>query len=145
MRSWQNINILATRGPVHVLSVGGREPGEYTMPVVAEWVHIDNADFPPRGGLRSLLARLFTPRQYSVPDVFATSAINERLREMIERIKPDVIVLSHWKNRCPEPLKHRANVVLDMHNIESLLGSGVKHHVKSPFLRAFLSWRWRST
>jgi len=143
MRSWQNINILATRGPVHVLSVGGREPGDYTMPIVAEWVHLDNATFPAKGGVRSLLAKMLTQRQYSVPDVLATSAINKQLRAVIERVKPDIIVLSHWKHGYPTPLKQHDNVILDMHNIESLLGTDMKD-VKSPFVRAILSWRWRA-
>ncbi len=136
-RFWQNINVLATRGPVHVLSIGGREPGDYTMPLVAEWVHLDNADFPGQRRSRSIVMRLLAPRQYSLPDVFATSAVNAQVRAMIERVQPDVIVLSHWKNDYPAALKGHDNVILDMHNVESLLGDDVQH-VKQP-LAATLS------
>ncbi len=142
LRAWQNINIVATRGPVSVFSVGGREPGDYDMPGVAEWVHIDNADFPSRRGLRALFARIFMARQYTVPDVLATRTINERLRSMIKRIRPDLIVLSHWKDSYPAPLKRHANVVLDMHNVESFLGTGVTH-IKPAIRRELRLWRWR--
>jgi len=141
-RWWQNINVLSTCGPVHVLSIGGGELLEPTMPVAADWVHIDNSDFPAKRGFRSLFARIFSPRQYAVPDVLATEAINKRVREIIEHVEPDIIVLSHWKNDYPEPLKGRRNVVLDMHNIESLIGNDVKD-VKPAILRALLLWRWR--
>lgn len=142
-RWWQNINVLSTRGPVHVLSVGGGELIEPAMPVAADWVHLDSSEFPAKRGVRSMFARIFAPRQYAVPDVLATAPINKRLREIIERLEPDIIVLSHWKNDYPEPLKGRRNVVLDMHNIESLIGNDVKH-VKPAILRALLLWRWRA-
>jgi len=141
-RWWQNINILATRGPVHVLSIGARQAGVDTMPVAAEWVHIDSAEFPATRSLRALFTRLIAQRQYPLP-VLATPIVNKRLRAMIERVDPDIIVLSHWKNSYPAPLKKCSNVILDMHNVESLIGTDLQH-IKSPFVRGILSWRWRA-
>lgn len=142
-RWWQNINVLAARGPVHVLSIGGGGPSNEQMPVATEWVHLDSSDYPAKRNLRSFLARIVAPRQYSVPDVLATAAINGRVRAMIERVQPDLIVLSHWKNDYPGALKGRHNVVLDMHNIESLVGNDVADIKPAP-LRRFLLWRWRA-
>lgn len=142
IRAWQSINILAMEGPVHVVSIGGREPGDYEMPVVAEWTHIDSADFPRRSGIRALFARIMTSRQFPLPDVLATSAVNMQLRDMIGRIKPDVIILSNWKTDYPAALREHDNVVLDMHNIESLQGIEASH-IRSALIRSLVLWRWR--
>jgi len=143
LRTWQHINVLAMRGPVSVFSVGGgREPETSAIPGVAEWTHVDNADFPSSGGLLATLLRILLPRQYSVPNALARFAINKRLRETIERFQPDIIVLAHWKNALPGALRGRAGLILDMHNVESLLGTDVRH-IRPALLRSFMLWRWR--
>jgi polysaccharide biosynthesis protein PslH len=126
-----------------VLSIGKREPGNYTMPVAAEWVHIDESEFPGTTGVLSKLARIAVQREYPVPDVFAASGIHRRVQSMVGRVRPDIIVLSNWKNRYPAPLRTFGNVIVDMHNVESLLGVEVQHF-KSTFVRRFVSWRWRA-
>jgi hypothetical protein len=46
LRAWQNIRVLATRGPVSVFSFGERHDGVDTMPGVERWVHINEDDYP---------------------------------------------------------------------------------------------------
>jgi polysaccharide biosynthesis protein PslH len=141
MRSWQLINILATRGPVHVISFGSREPGDCTMPIVAEWTHIDSSEFASSSGSVSRLIGVFRSGQYPVPAA-ATAAVNERVRQAMERVRPDLVVLSHWKNALPSAVKDFEPIALDMHNVESLLASEYAH-IRSRRFSRFILWRWR--
>jgi glycosyltransferase involved in cell wall biosynthesis len=144
LRVWQHINVLATRGPVHVFSVGGeREPGTTAMPGVASWTHFNSSEFSTSDGPFAKIARALFPRQYVLPDTFARFPINRALRAEIDRFAPDLIVLSHWKHACPAPLRRRNNLVVDLHNIESLHAPAVRTRVKSKLLLNALLWRWR--
>ncbi len=144
LRVWQHINVLATRGPVYVFSAGGeREPTVRDIPGVAEWVHFNDSDFPEPNRLISRIVRVLISRQYLMPNPFAQIKINRALRRCLKQIAPDVIVLSHWKNACPAPLRGHANLVLDMHNIESLLATGVRNVAESKLKRNVVLWRWR--
>jgi glycosyltransferase involved in cell wall biosynthesis len=144
LRVWQHINVLATQGPVYIFSAGGeRDATTAGMPIAAGWRHFNSSEFSKSNGLLAKIARAILPRQYVLPGTFAQFAINRALRAEILQQKPDVIVLSHWKNACPRPLRKRNDLILDMHNIESLLGTGVRATVRWGFVRNAVLWRWR--
>ncbi len=121
LRTWLTIRVLARQGPVHVFSVGG-EALDAAMPGVERWVHVDDRAYPGRAhaGLRRL-EKLIHPREFPLEDDRATDELNRRLTTFIDEANPDLIVLSHWADALPAALAGRANVVLDVHNIESQL------------------------
>jgi glycosyltransferase involved in cell wall biosynthesis len=142
LRTWQNVNVFAARGPVCVFSLGHREPDADTMPVAAEWTHLTAADLPPDRGLRSRALRVLRSRPYPIAGIRATAEIDRLLSGTIERFNPDLIVLEHWKNSLPRPLKRQRKLLLDMHNVESLLATEGRS-VRNPLLRELMKWRWR--
>lgn len=127
LRMWQNINALATRGPVHVVTYGGDPEPPVTMPVAQRWLNFNSATYPVRklSGLPRL-AKLFRPRQFPFENDFITAGLNRELRELVDEIKPDVIVLSHWNDAYPDALKGvSAPVIVDAHNVESSLAEDI--------------------
>lgn len=146
LRSWQNINVLAKHGPVHLFSIGHREGDATHVPIVASWVHVDAADYevgPRQFASRAL--RLLRSRQFPLNDATATPAMNDRLERAIKDLRPDLIVLSHWHNALPDALQRRLNVVVDAHNIESILGTGVRDERgrASSVPQRLKLWRWQ--
>jgi polysaccharide biosynthesis protein PslH len=122
LRAWQNIRVLATRGPVSVFSFGERHAGADTMPGVERWIHINEDDYPERtltGVAR--LGKLFRPRQFPLPNDHITGELNRRLRCFVDEIRPDIIVLSGWTTSVPDAVRHFPRLVVDAHNVESLL------------------------
>ena len=118
LRAWQNINLLARLGPVHVYSIGKRD-ADASMPRAASWTHVDAREFPVRTS--SSLARLrrgIWPREFPIENDFVGDAMNRRLREIVERVKPDVIVVAHWHNALPRALRGRHLLIADAHNVE---------------------------
>jgi polysaccharide biosynthesis protein PslH len=122
MRMWQNIEVLATRGPVFVFSIGGPRESAATPPPLAGWLHVDRAEYEvrPAHGLERV-RKLIRPRQFPIDNDAITDELNARLRAYIGVIRPDLIVLSHWIDAYPDALKDFPSVVVDAHNIESLL------------------------
>lgn len=116
LRMWQHVNTLARLGNVHVISIGKVDAG-IEMPIATTWQNYDPRDFPKVQ--RSLFMRalsIFRPLQYpyGVPERHLDKAITDAL----ERIKPDMVVLSHWENGFPRVLRLAPFVVVDSHNIE---------------------------
>ncbi|HTJ25438.1 MAG TPA: glycosyltransferase family 4 protein [Candidatus Limnocylindria bacterium] len=146
LRMWQNIELLATRGPVFAFSVGGVNDVVGVPPPLSGWLHVDRAEFeakPARGIGR--VKKILRPRQYPIDNDAVTGEMNRRLRAYIRAVRPDVIVLSHWVDACPDALKGFPSVIVDAHNVESVLARDLAH-VHSPrrsLRRAFLDMRFR--
>ncbi len=137
------MNVFATQGPVAVFSIGSSEADALEMPVVAEWTHIGVEDVPvDRAGLNVRMVNALRSRPYPIAGIAATAMIDRMLSATVTRFGPDLVVLEHWKNGLPEPLKNHPNLVLDMHNIESLLGTEARA-IRNPLARELLLWRWR--
>jgi polysaccharide biosynthesis protein PslH len=122
LRSWQNIRLLATCGPVFVFSFGEKHEGDGTMPGVERWIHVSEDEYPVRalsGFAR--FTKLFRPRQFPLANDHVTGELNGRLRRFIDEIAPDVIVLSGWADAVPDAVRGFPRLVVDAHNIESLL------------------------
>ena len=124
---WQQLNLLAKRGPVHVFTVGQNATKLKTMPLAASWEHVETSTHQSRfwPGLAKLARVLFPPQYFGVGD-FADRAINARLRRFINRTNPELVVLSHWNSAMPQPLRARTRpftVIFDSHNIEWRLES----------------------
>ncbi len=121
LRCWQLINLLKTVGQVHVVSIGLKE-GDATLPVADSWMHIGSEEYPSTGsGFVSRFRRLLIPRQYPIENDSVTRHINRRVGSQLDRLDPDVIVLSHWHDAIPDAVKSRHRLVLDVHNVESTL------------------------
>ena len=122
LRMWQNIQVLATRGPVFAFSIGGEKECDDTPPPLAGWLHIDRAEFEvkPAHGIQRV-RKLIRPRQYPIDNDAITDELNGRLRAYIALVRPDVIVLSHWIDAYPDALREFPCVIVDAHNVESLL------------------------
>lgn len=122
MRMWQNIEVLATRGPVFAFSIGGPREFAATPAPLAGWLHVDRAEYEvrPAHGLERV-RKLIRPRQFPIDNDTITDELNARLRAYIGVIQPDLIVLSHWTDAYPDALKEFPAVVVDAHNVESLL------------------------
>ncbi|HEY5350303.1 MAG TPA: glycosyltransferase family 4 protein [Candidatus Lustribacter sp.] len=122
LRAWQNIRVLATRGPVSVFSIGERIEGADTMPGIERWIHINEDDYPERtlAGL-ARVGKLVRPRQFPLPNDHITGELNRRLRGFIDEIRPDIVVLSGWTASVPDAVRRFPRLVVDAHNVESLL------------------------
>lgn len=123
MRMWQNINVLATRGPVFAFSIGDANiTSGAPPPPLSGWLHIDRAEYgvkPARGLER--VKKLIRPRQFPIDNDGITDQLNRRLRAYIGATRPDLIVLSHWIDAYPDALRDFSTVIIDAHNVESLL------------------------
>jgi polysaccharide biosynthesis protein PslH len=122
LRMWQNIEVLATRGPVFAFSIGGPKEVDGAPSPLSGWLHIDRAEYdakPARGIAR--LRKIVSPRQFPVDNDTITVELNRRLRAYIRSVRPDLIVISHWTDAYPAALKEFPSVVVDAHNIESVL------------------------
>jgi len=146
LRMWQLINALATRGPVHVVTYGGEPEPPVTMPVAKRWLNFNTATYPVRqlSGLPRL-AKLVRPRQFPFENDFITAKLNRELRALVDEIKPDVIVLSHWNDAFPEALKRvSAPVIVDAHNIESSLAEDIdRAKGRNSLDQRLRQWRFR--
>jgi polysaccharide biosynthesis protein PslH len=123
LRLWQQVNLLHSLGSVFVFSIGPSDAEERT-PLIDEWIHINtNILHTPvlPGILRGF--KLFSPTQFPGVGDFADRSLNRRLNAFINKVHPDIIVLSHWANPMPRALRGRSNVIVDSHNIESKLWS----------------------
>jgi glycosyltransferase involved in cell wall biosynthesis len=123
MRMWQNIEVLATRGPVFAFSIGEANIAARTPPPpLSGWLHIDRAEYavkPARGLER--VKKLVRPRQFPIDNDAITDQLNRRLRAYIRAVRPDLVVLSHWIDAYPDALRECPTVIIDAHNVESLL------------------------
>ncbi len=126
MRTWQSINVLASKGPVHVVSVGDQSEEASAMPVVADWTHIANDEYSERQktGI-GRLTKLLRPRQFPIQNDFISGELNRRLEAIINRVQPDTIILSNWKDAFPDALRKFPHVIVDAQNIESVLAHDI--------------------
>jgi len=83
---WQQLNLLAKRGPVHVFTVGHNATKLETMPLATSWEHVETSTHRSRfwPGPAKLARVLFPPQYFGVGD-FADRAINARLHRFIDR------------------------------------------------------------
>ncbi|GAC1595562.1 MAG: hypothetical protein NVS3B28_26800 [Candidatus Velthaea sp.] len=145
LRAWQNINLLATLGPVHVFSAGLRE-ADASMPVAASWTHVDANDYPDRSaGLLPRLRRALRPREFPIENDFITDLVNGKLAALVREVRPDVIVVSHWHTALPRSLRGRHILVADTHNVESDLARQLWTDArgKLSLRRRYQVWQWR--
>jgi glycosyltransferase involved in cell wall biosynthesis len=122
LRMWQNIEVLGTRGRVFAFSVGGANDFAEPPPPLSGWLHVDRAEYeakPAHGIVR--LKKIVSPRQFPIDNDTITGELNRRLRAYIRAVRPDLIVLSHWIDAYPDALKEFPSVIVDAHNIESVL------------------------
>lgn len=92
------------------------------MPVVQDWTHIASNEYSEllKTGI-GRLAKLLRPRQFPIPNDFISKELNRRLNGIINRVQPDTIILSNWKDAFPDALRKFPYVIVDAHNIESVL------------------------
>ena len=146
LRMWQQLNLLAKRGPVHVFTLSGDAATLQSMPLATTWEHIDPTAVRVRrwpGPLRIMRA-LLPPRYPSVFGDFADGALDARLRTFIARARPTHIVLSHWNAAMPAALTEHgggSTVVLDTHNIEWRLQSD--RDVKRTLVAKIRDWGFK--
>jgi len=112
VRAWHRIEALRALGPVDVFSIGRRDRSPDALPGVMSWAHVDaptagSAPSLPIGPLAKLVSR---------PAGFADGANAEnRLMAFVFQQRPDLIVLSNWRQRFPRALAGtRAPIVLDL-------------------------------
>lgn len=122
LRMWQNVEVLATRGPVFAFSIGGANEVHGVPPPLSGWLHIDRSEYAqrPAHGL-GRVKKLIRPRQFPIDNDAITGELNRRLRAYMRAVRPDLVVLSHWTDAYPDALKEFPSVVVDAHNVESLL------------------------
>jgi glycosyltransferase involved in cell wall biosynthesis len=130
LRTWQNIRLLATRGPVTVLSFGDSVDGRSTLPGVERWLHIEDSEYPFRifGGI-ARARKLVQPLQFPPDNEAVTDELNQRLRKFLAETTPDTIVLSNWMRALPDALRGFPRIIVDAHNIESFLYEDVMRAV----------------
>lgn len=143
LRLWQLLNALANIGIVDVVSFGDREADAGSMPVAASWIHLGD-DIPEArvSGFR-LLLKLIWPREYPFENDFCTGDLNSKVRGILRDLRPDIVVLSHWKDALPRALRGHRRLVVDAHNIESLLDGGFRAQRSEGLKARFARWRFR--
>ncbi len=143
LRLWQLLNALAKIGPVDVLSFGDREADALQMPTATSWTHLGD-DIPEKraSGWR-LLRKLLQPREYPFENDFCNAELNAAVRDLIAERRPDIIVLSHWKDALPRAIRRHPRLIIDAHNIESLLDGGFRTGRSGGLRARFAAWRFR--
>ena len=122
LRSWQNINNLSKRGPVHVFSIFRYDYDESQIPTVTSWrsYNVNQQPFP-RSKLEPLLWWL---QKRGLWDYwpFRHSAA-KALDQMLSVLKPDLVVIEElWLYPyLPIVKRHPCKVIFDHHNVEALL------------------------
>ena len=126
LRLWQLLNALSRVGDVDVVSFGEREVDAHEMPIAARWTHLGD-DIPEArfSGLGKIL-KLFRPREYPFENDFCTDELNATVRRLLKSARPDVVVISHWKDALPRAISDHPCIVVDAHNIESMLDGGIQ-------------------
>ncbi len=144
VRNWVNIQALARFGPVAVFSVGEREPHVSTLPGVTAWRHHDEEEPRPAfARARSTVRRLFVPREFHVTNERYAERLSHSLQEFAREFEPDLTVIENWLDAFPAILREvGGKIVVDAHNIESLLQSEMLRKSRNPLLIARSYVRW---
>ncbi|MEO0868733.1 MAG: glycosyltransferase family 4 protein [Cyanobacteria bacterium J06642_11] len=121
LRNWQNINILAQRGPVSIFSLFKGEADLTLWPLDADWQHYD-LSAPFRSIQEKVQRRLWQLRTTGNirADWLYTQAAERQLRDWINQFKPTLIIAEEiWLHRYL-PVLQQANchLILDNHNVE---------------------------
>jgi len=130
-------------GTVDVVSFGDREIDAERMPIAASWTHIGDDVPEARVSGWRLLLKLVRPREYPFENDFCTGELNLQLGSVLRDLHPDVVVLSHWKDALPLALRGYRRLVVDAHNIESLLDGGFRAQRNDGLRARFAKWRFR--
>ena len=142
LRLWQMINVLAKIATVDVLSFGDRDVRVASMPVANSWIHIGD-DVEKRRFIGAQKVRaLLRARQFPFENDFRDAEFNRIIADRITDVRPDVIVLSHWRDALPDSLARAPRLIVDAHNIESLLGPHAVPRLRS-FRERFAMLRFR--
>jgi glycosyltransferase involved in cell wall biosynthesis len=144
LRNWVNINAMAQLGPVAVFSVGEVAPDLSSLPGVAAWRH--HGDGGPSSvftSASSMLRRLVRPREFHVTDARHAREISLSLSEFARSFKPDITIVENWLDAFPACLSGvGGKIVVDAHNVESVLQSQMLRSTKSALLVARSYVRW---
>jgi len=143
LRLWQLLNGLAKVGTVDVVSFGDREIDAERMPIAASWTHVGDDVPEARVSGLMLLLKLIRPRQYPFENDFCTGELNAQLVSILRGLRPDVVVLSHWKDALPRAIRGHRRLIVDAHNIESSLDGGSRAQRNDGLKARFAKWRFR--
>ncbi len=128
MRNLQNHTLLRAHADVRIFHV--EMPGTSVLPIAddGEGHSVHTLPHFPRGYLRWVQGVLSSQ---SLPDVFFRPAIADALRLVLAEFAPDAILLEEpWlSGYLPVLRAYGAPIIVDLHNIESVLYSEMCHQV----------------
>jgi glycosyltransferase involved in cell wall biosynthesis len=148
LRNWQNINVLASLGPVDVVTVGVEEANE-PIECIREWVSFSRADRSTWDRVKTACSPL-RPGVYPGIDLYHSRAVTSWIRRRASRRRYDLGVLETIATAAYlGDLKQAARrVVFDAHNVESTLNAelaALDAGATTPFARRvknrILHWR----
>ncbi|MGL6139687.1 MAG: glycosyltransferase, partial [Planktothrix sp.] len=121
LRNWQNINLMKEYGDVAVFSIFKGQPPKKTLPGIENWYHYDLGQKRP---LKERLERrlsVLQPWKYSYIDWFYTQPAIEILNQILQDLKPSIVVFEHlWLCRyLPVVQRYPCKIIFDEHNIEA--------------------------
>jgi polysaccharide biosynthesis protein PslH len=121
LRTWQNVVALCEAGPVGVFGLRADDSAPPPRAGIELWCSSRDRALTESTALESL-EWLRHPDAVPWDQYYSTSALEE-LEDIIERFRPDVVVLEEvWLYRYIEPLIGRSwRVILDVSSIESAL------------------------
>ena len=123
LRNWQNMNILAQYGEVGVFSAANWSPKRTELPQIARWVHCNVEQ--QRSRRENVLRRLWWlfPQQHPDCDWPYAEVAAEKLQQLMETFKPDLVILEQvWLYRyLPIVKQFPCRIILDQHNVEAHL------------------------
>ncbi|NEZ64219.1 glycosyltransferase [Leptolyngbyaceae cyanobacterium CCMR0082] len=121
LRNWQNINLLAQRGPIAIFSLYKGSADAGSLPLTAVWQHYD-LSAPSRSIWEKLQRRLwrFRPTGHGRSDWLYTQDAANQLRQRITSFKPTLIIVEEiWLYRYLPILQQvGCPLILDNHNVE---------------------------
>ncbi len=144
LRMWQHVNTLASLGDVHVFSIGELDDRPHEMPIAKSWQHFDPRSLPEaRENVIARIYRVLRPPEYPVRGRKANNELDSALRELVDRVKPDVAIVSHWRTAYPTALRSVPHVVVDAHNIEWKLRADGAFPMAFKRFRRFKLWHFK--
>jgi polysaccharide biosynthesis protein PslH len=139
LRNWQNVETLALAGEASMLGLS-RETEHPPCDGIVEWrVASDRPlDAMPDASAAEMIKWLRDPTGHPSDNWFSPVAEAE-LRDMVERLEPDLVVIEHlWLQRYIPRLKELGcRVVLDAHNLEGPLHEELASGRDDPFSAMF--------
>lgn len=144
VRNWLNINAMSDLGPVAVFSVGERASNVAVLPRITAWRHHgDGGRSSSVGRTLSDIRRVVRAREFHVTDSRHAKEISHSLHEFARSFKPDLTVIENWLDAFPTSLHEvGGKIVVDAHNIESLLQSEMLRKSRNALLVARSYVRW---